>query len=126
MIARPAPRKSRDSTIAMINVVFLMLVFFVIAGSLTPPRDRDLKLVETSNLEARAPQDALVLRQDGTLVYRGAATTPGDYAAMLEGVLEVRIVPDRAVAAARLVDVAAALRASGVEKIVVVTENALK
>lgn len=123
---RPAPlRRPRDSTIAMINVVFLMLIFFLIAGTIAPPLDPDLKLVDTSGLEGREPPDALVLREDGTLSFRG---TPTDPAAYMVGhdTGPVRIVPDRNASGTRLIEVTGSLRRLGASAVILVTERALE
>ena len=45
------PRK-RDPSIALINIVFLMLVFFLIAGTIAAPLDPELTLVETSPIDS--------------------------------------------------------------------------
>ena len=37
-------KKHREPTIALINVVFLMLIFFLVAGRIAPPLDADLQL----------------------------------------------------------------------------------
>ena len=55
------PAKKPEPAIALINIVFLMLIFFLIAGTLAPPLDKDLTLVRTAGLEGREPPDALVL-----------------------------------------------------------------
>ena len=125
MIRPATPRRTRDSTIALINVVFLMLIFFLIAGTVAPPIDSDLKLVETSDLEGREPPDALVLRKDGTLSFRGAPTDPGTYMAS-QGAGPVRIVPDRDASGPRLIEVTGALRRLGAASVILVTERALK
>jgi biopolymer transport protein ExbD len=125
MIRAATPRRSRDSTIPLINVVFLMLIFFLIAGTLAPPLDPDLKLVETSDLEGREPPDALVLRADGTLSFRGTAVDPADYMAGQE-TGPVRIVPDRDVPATRLIEIAGTLRRLGATSVILVTERALE
>ena len=124
MLSQPAPRKPRDATIALINVVFLMLVFFLIAGTIAPPLQTDLRLVQTDDLEGRQPADALVLSADGTLSFRDTAVDVRAFVAAQDGAA-VRIVPDRAVAARRLVAVAAELRAAGAQSVLVVTERAL-
>jgi biopolymer transport protein ExbD len=80
-MSRAHPKPRREPTIALINVVFLMLVFFMVAGALAPPLDPTLSLVDTAELEGRPPPDALVLHADGRLSYRGAAL--GDAAAYL-------------------------------------------
>lgn len=123
---RPAPlRRARDSTIALINVVFLMLIFFLIAGTVAPPIDANLELVDTSGLEGREPPDALVLRKDGTLNFRGIATDPETYM-VSHGEGPVRIVPDREAPGARLIQVTGALRRLGASSVFLVTERALE
>jgi len=125
MIRVNRPRRTRDSTIALINVVFLMLIFFLIAGTVATPLDPDLNLVDTSELEGREPPDALVLHSDGTLSFRGTQTDPETYMAGREPA-PVRIVPDRDVAGARLIEVTGELRRLGAVSVFVVTEKALE
>jgi len=128
MLRRP-PRPARpEPTIALINIVFLMLIFFLIAGQLAPPLDPALRLVSTRDLDGAAPPDALVLPAGGRLRFRGAATDPASHLAGLapEAAARVRIVPDRAAPAARLVETAAALRRAGAGTMVIVTERALR
>lgn len=125
---RPAPARRRpDPTLTLVNVVFLMLVFFLIGGQLAPPQPRDLRLVDTSGLPFARPPDALVLRADGALVFRDRGTDPAAYLAGLAPADRdrVRIVADRAVPALRLVEVANALRAAGAGSVVLVTEQGL-
>lgn len=123
---RPAPpRRMRDSTIALINVIFLMLIFFLIAGTVAIPLDPDLELVDTTGLEGREPPDALVLHKDGTLSFRGAATDPASYMTGHEPG-PVRIVPDREASGPRLIEVTGALRRLGAPSVILVTEQALE
>lgn len=126
----PKPDQAKEPTIALINVVFLMLVFFMIAGSIAPPLSNSVQLAETRDLEGREPPDALVIRADGVLEYRGAElTSVGAYVdrAALELPLDsVRVVPDRALPATELVKVSTELRGLGAKKIFVVTERALQ
>ncbi|MEO1399281.1 MAG: biopolymer transporter ExbD [Pseudomonadota bacterium] len=122
-------RKKGEPTIALINIVFLMLIFFLVAGTLAQPLEGDLELVETSDLEGREPPDALVLHADGRLSYRGE--TQANIVQFLSGRLEddlvqVRVVPDRNAEADELVDVYRALREGGAQEVVIVTERALQ
>ncbi|MHC0053619.1 ExbD/TolR family protein [Actibacterium sp. D379-3] len=120
-------REKGEPTIALINIVFLMLVFFLVAGSMAQPLDPALQLVSTRALEGSAPPDALVLHADGTLSHRGQGATETAYLGSLTGAApEARILPDRNVAAERLLEVAEALRAGGAGKILIVTEKELK
>ena len=123
-------RPSREPTITLINVVFLMLIFFMIAGSLAPPLSKSVQLVETRDLEGREPPDALIIRADGTLEYRGAELTNAEAyverAAIDLPLDAVRIVPDRSLPAVTLKQVSDALRGLGASKVYVVTERGLR
>ncbi len=119
------PRRKPEPTIALINVVFLMLIFFLVAGTVAAPIDPDLTLVRTDALDGRSPPDALVLLADGRLTFRGAEMNAASYVAAAEDTT-VRIVPDRAVPAVRLMEVTLALRAAGAERVMVVTERGLE
>ena len=129
MQIRQKIQSEREPTIALINIVFLMLVFFMIAGTLAPPLDREVKLVSTADLEGAAPPDTLVIHKDGRLSYRG--TDVADAAAHLaalpqEARAALRGVPDRDLPARDLVKIGNALRAAGAERIILVSERALK
>ena len=119
----------REPTIALINIVFLMLIFFLVAGTLAPSLDNDLRLVNTSELDSSAHTDALVLHADGRMTHRGAdIASASDY---IETVTEdaralVRIIPDRDLPAATLVARGRALRNAGAESVVIVTERGLQ
>lgn len=119
----------REPTIALINIVFLMLVFFMVAGTLSQPLDKDVRLVRTAELEGRAPPDTLVVHQDGRMTYRGRAIATARAfldARPQESRELVRIVPDAALSAATLVDLARDLRGAGAERVVIVTQRGLE
>ena len=118
----------REPTIALINIVFLMLVFFMVAGTLAQPIDSELRLVRTADLEGRPPPDALVIRADGTMSYRGdPVTKAADYMQGIGGASspDIRLVPDRDLPASQLVRIARELRALGAGRIMIVTERGL-
>lgn len=120
-------RSKLEPTIALINVVFLMLVFFLVAGTVAPPVDQDVTLVNTRDLEGREPPDAIVLTSEGERRYRGEPL--GDLAAYLETLEEtptVRIVPDRGAPAAELIALGRELQLAGAERVMIVTEQALE
>ena len=126
---RARRRSAREPTIALINIVFLMLVFFMVAGTLAQPVDGDLSLVRTKDLDGRAPPNALVVHEDGRLSYRGESVDSAvGFLARLDEAerTELRLVPDRDLPAERLVMLAAELRAAGAQKVLVVTERGLE
>ncbi|MEL0436829.1 ExbD/TolR family protein [Phycobacter sp. K97] len=129
MQIRQKIQSEREPTIALINIVFLMLVFFMIAGTLAPPLDREIRLVRTADLEGVAPPDTLMIHKDGRLSFRGEEVS--DAAAYISALPEearaaLRVVPDRDLPARDLVKLGNALRAAGAERVILVSERALK
>ncbi len=116
----------REPTIALINIVFLMLIFFLVAGTLATPIDRDLELVRTAELDPDASADALVIHPDGRLTWNGSSLTSA--AELLATLPEdarrlVRVIPDRALPAKHLIAAGRDLRMTGAERVVIVTER---
>ncbi|MDD7969841.1 ExbD/TolR family protein [Roseinatronobacter alkalisoli] len=120
------PRARPEPTIALINIVFLMLVFFLIAGSLAPRPDPDITLISLSDIATEPPRDALLLLPDGGLRLNGLDVALADAVAHFAGEQHVRLLPDRAAPAARLIETAQALRAGGAQKLVIVTQEGVK
>ncbi len=119
--ARAAERGRRlraEPVIALINVVFLLLVFFLIAGTLAPP---PVPQLVAGDLQAAAvPSDALVLHADGRLTRGGVALSSDEAAA---GAEVVRLMPHRDAEARRLVEVALELREAGAARVLLVGER---
>lgn len=122
-------KTEREPTIALINIVFLMLIFFLVAGTLAQPLDSTLNLVRTADLEGNAPADALVVHSDGRMSLKGQDISGvADYMAGIgqEAPELVRLVPDRDASAAQLVTLGRELRAAGAQRVVIVTERGLE
>lgn len=129
MRRRAVHTRGREPTIALINIVFLMLVFFMVAGTLTQPLEGPLQLISTRDLDGAGPPDALVIHADGTLSYRGdpVASAPEFVSALAaEHRQSVRLVPDRDLAAQTLVDIGRALQDAGAGQVLIVTERGLE
>ena len=131
-------KTEREPTIALINIVFLMLIFFLVAGTLAQPLDSSLSLVRTADLEGRAPPDTLVVHADGRLSYRGRDVASAQAYLDLRAAdatqmpdsdpdapTAVRLVPDRDLPAAKLVALGRDLAAAGAGSVMIVTERAL-
>ena len=125
----PPPRNKPEPTIALINVVFLMLVFFLVAGQIARPADREITLIDANLPDANVPDDALVLRVDGTMLWRGEPTTVPDFATgQVDGPdgPALRILPDRNLAARDLIAVAVELRAITGRDIRLITQQGVE
>lgn len=129
-ILNPKGGQKPEPTVALINVVFLMLIFFLIAGTIAPPIDPELALINTADLEGREPPQALVVHADGSLTYRQQQISVADYVGGLSNgaaePLAVRVVPDQNLPAVQLIELGVDLRAQGVEQVFIVTERALQ
>ncbi|MDZ7824038.1 MAG: biopolymer transporter ExbD [Ahrensia sp.] len=125
-VKRPKARSHPENTIALINVVFLMLIFFLIAGTLAPSPDREVELVNVTNAVRTPPPDMLFLRQDGTPTWSGEPIALGD--AVLRwrergGDLETpfRLAIDKNLAGLKLIETVNDLRTNGVGEIRLIT-----
>lgn len=119
----------KEPTIALINIVFLMLIFFMIAGTLAPPLDKSVSLIKAEDLDPRDPPDTLVIHADGTLYLRGfEVTSIGAYMERLsdDDRSVVRIVPDRDLPAKTLMSHVSQMRAEGAERVLLVSERSLQ
>lgn len=131
-LPRPRDTRQRESTIALINIVFLMLIFFLLAGTLAPPLDSEVALIKTADAERAEPPDALFVTSDGRLRARGTDTSVDSFVTQLRASapaeagtsLSARVAADRDLPATRLVEIVADLRAAGVDRISIVTERA--
>jgi biopolymer transport protein ExbD len=62
----------RDSSLALINVVFLLLVFLLVSGTLRPPLPNDFDWAETTEDSGGGSlQGSLVLDRNGALWHDG-------------------------------------------------------
>lgn len=129
MRRRAIHKRPPEPTIALINIVFLMLIFFLIAGSIAPPLDPNLTLVSTRDLDGREPPDALVITAEGRSLYRGEEISPEAYIAEVasdQKAPEIRLVPDRDLPVETLLAMGRALQEAGATKLFVVTERGLE
>lgn len=128
---RQPARREQENTIALINIVFLMLIFFLVAGTLAPPLDKAVSMIATKDAPPDAPPDALVVDRAGQFRFRGRPTTLEDYLrrrrASAQGAADtsarLKLVVDRSLPASDLVGIVAAIRRDGVGTVTVVTER---
>lgn len=82
-IQMPRNRRHRatsdDQALPLINIAFLLLVFFLLAGTLLPPSPisvNDLELLD--GMPARGVPEGLLIARDGRLAFRGVIITRED------------------------------------------------
>ena len=66
--ARPARPRS-ESVVPMINVVFLLLIFFLMTATIVPPRPLEATPPEAATAETAGRGETLHVGADGTLAY---------------------------------------------------------
>lgn len=124
-----------EPTLALINVVFLLLLFFVVTGTIVYQHDRSI-LPPTSLLltPGKAPADAVYIDAEGNLSFRGephdaagiAQVLRADRPAEGEGddgavARTVQVVADRSLNARALLGVVRDLRDQGLHSLSIVT-----
>ncbi|MEO0550445.1 MAG: biopolymer transporter ExbD [Pseudomonadota bacterium] len=115
----------RDPVISLINIVFLILIFFMVAGTLDNADRNGVTFVQTGDLECCEDGDALVITETGELRFAGDVLTEiGDYISQLSDPdPTARLLPDQNLPAQTLLETIKVLRDAGVENVVVVTEH---
>ena len=122
IIPIPRQRRRHDFTLPMINIVFLLLLFFLTTGSLTNRDEAQSGVPVTSDLPLeRLPRPLLLLQKDGSLsldghpVDRNAAG--GAARAALDAIgkadAPLNLLADPTIAASELLSLAELLRSDG-------------
>lgn len=122
-----------EPTLPLINIVFLMLIFFLVAAQVARPLDADLSLVKMDDPNVIPPSDALVLHKDGRLTWLGSTVTIDEGLAAMrdmqkdsEDAEQLRIMPDRDAPALELLKIArTAHTTSQTQKVMIMTEKSL-
>lgn len=119
-----------ENTIPLINVVFLILIFFLLAGTLTTQDAREIKPPETARItESEVPDGALFMAADGALKYRGEVVAVEDAvqrfasaaAQPSDGSEPMKIFADRAASAKSLMSLVEQLNRAEVKDVVLIT-----
>ncbi|MEM6464419.1 MAG: biopolymer transporter ExbD [Pseudomonadota bacterium] len=139
-LPRPKPKPRAENTIALINIVFLMLIFFLIAGTISPPMDNEVELIKAADARSIEPLWAVFVTETGALRYQGESVTPETYIQRISGEAaaanasaigqtgegyEVKLAADGRLPATKLIEVVDLLKTAGAGKISVITERKL-
>ncbi len=130
LIHAPKRRAKDDEEriLPLINIVFLLLVFFMVAGRLTAPDPFKIELPHSSSDDEAGVQEAMIaIGQDGRLALDGTVMIEAEILSALterlssDDGLKVRMKADGQVEAIRVVEVMELLREAGVEKLAMLT-----
>ncbi|SIT03891.1 outer membrane transport energization protein ExbD [Roseivivax lentus] len=113
-------RRSREAVVPMINVVFLLLVFFLMTAQIVPVAPFDIALPEAEADPARIAARPLYVAADGRLSHGDLRGTEALAAAAKAG--PVRIEADADLPAAALARLLADLAAAGADEISLATQ----
>ncbi|KZM51946.1 biopolymer transporter ExbD [Labrenzia sp. OB1] len=127
-VPRKPAKRPLETTISLINIVFLMLIFFLVAGRLAPPQDPEVTLSQAEKADPLPPPDALYARIDGTLHYREQPLSAEDYMSRHAAAEEtpnplVRLAADESLKAEDLLRHVGALYRAGAGRVVIVTRT---
>ena len=124
----PCPKNDEERVLPLINVVFLLLIFFMLAGQLSASDPFEVAPPRSQSEGPPAPQEALVLvAADGRLALDGEVmegpALQSRLAARLKGEADVRVrlKADGRAEAARVVAVMELLREAGVKRLKLLT-----
>ncbi|PKQ11653.1 MAG: biopolymer transporter ExbD [Alphaproteobacteria bacterium HGW-Alphaproteobacteria-1] len=121
--ATPRRRRAAEPIVPMINVVFLLLIFFLMSAQIAPPAPFDVILPESGAGDRAAPADTLYMDEGGRLAFnaaRGEAVL-GALAARATPDAPLQIRADAGLEARALARLLPELAARGVERVEIVT-----
>lgn len=114
----PSRPKRADSAVPMINVVFLLLIFFMLSAQIAPAPPFELSLPEADPMDEPVKDAVLYVSSDGALAFqdaRGEAVWAA--LAALAGDQKLTIRADGALPGAEMARILAQLGRLGVEQI---------
>lgn len=124
---RTEKRNNADSTIALINIAFLLLVFFLVAGTIVPMQESNVIPPVTEAGRGDVPNDVVFMTTTGEIVYQNRAFTRAGIVEQLNSQFglghakPVKIVADRGLSATELIDFVDALNSGGFPNVRVIT-----
>ncbi len=111
----PPVRRRPDFSLATVNIVLLLVLFFLVAGSIVSEDERFVDLPKTLTLPLEnLPRPLLVIAADGALAHEGRAIAPEDLGATVSGTEKLYVMAARDLPANALLRTVASVAAEGV------------
>lgn len=77
-------KQSDDNMLPVINMTFLLLLFFIVVGNFSETYMKDIAPPESSSEVLTQEAEELALTDDGTLWWRGETTTVSNWASQIQ------------------------------------------
>lgn len=127
----PIQRRPYEAVVPLINIVFLLLIFFMLAGTLQQNDDVEVDLPAGAVDDKRASEDVILFVEADGFVHMGDRVMSSDLAPYMlrtfldeEGIYDVSIKADENAPAHDLIQLMEGLRNVGVREVNLVTEQA--
>lgn len=130
-LEEPRRRPPYETMVPLINVVFLLLIFFLLAGTMGPSEPVDVSLPTGSFDDKNTRQPAVLYLEKDGFVWLGKKMVPPELSGLLvrdflkeEGTDRVAIKADQAAPNDALLTLMEGLRVAGVKEVTLQTEQA--
>lgn len=128
--SNPAPADSEENVLPLINIVFLLLIFFLIAGALTIP---DLFPVEPPVSDSETPaapvETIVLIGADGQISLQNKLIAADQLHALARAIIKqkplqpFKLKADNQAASGQVIRAIAALRNAGVQQTLLITSR---
>lgn len=130
LFEQPEKPQREENLVPLINIVFLMLIFFLITTTIKPFERADVTLASAPELEnSKIRRDIILITEDGTFLVDHAPVSSDALSAALAPWKDatpdhpMMIVADKNLEADKLVEALEAATKAGVQHIKIVTEK---
>lgn len=115
LLPPPPAKQEPDVSLAIVNIVLLLILFFLATGAMMNSPSRGVNIAETLDLPRdQLPRPVLVIGDGGTLELDDAPIAQGDLAAALTGERALYVLIDRERPALELLEL---LATEGLERL---------
>ena len=129
-LRKRSKKRDEENLIPLINVVFLMLIFFLAAGTLRSFQEEGVKPAQASIISnSERLTEPVLISASGQITVKGIEQDEASLVTLFQGRLAsganqpLAIVADRDLPASKLVDVIQAAKNAGIKKIRLVTRK---
>lgn len=120
-------KRALENTIPLINIVFLMLIFFLFAGSIDRDDAKNVKPAQTHEQSSRELiAGALIIAADGSMMQNDQTVEVADLVLSEAETAPLMVVADKALSGQTLARILAALKKQDFAEITLVTVRASK